>query len=248
MAQITTPAQVKGLGSILGIWAHPDDETFMSGGLMTIAVRNGQRVACITATRGEAGVYDPLRWPADTIGATRAVELTNALRIFGVHDHHWLHYRDGMCAQVEEKEAVAQLLPLIEKYQPDTIVTFPPNGITGHNDHKAVSRWAALAVKESKRPIKLLYGVDSAAAYEQYFKIVDEKLNIYFNIDQPDLYAKQECDVALSLSDQIAEKKGQALKEMPSQYAAWLKEFSFDFLCKAFGEEYYVFAGNEHES
>ena len=27
------------LGTVLGIWAHPDDETFLSGGLMAMATR-----------------------------------------------------------------------------------------------------------------------------------------------------------------------------------------------------------------
>ena len=40
------------LGTVLGIWAHPDDETFLSGGLMAMAREAGQRVVCVTATLG----------------------------------------------------------------------------------------------------------------------------------------------------------------------------------------------------
>ena len=28
---------VAGLGTVLGIWAHPDDEAYLSGGLMALA-------------------------------------------------------------------------------------------------------------------------------------------------------------------------------------------------------------------
>lgn len=247
MVQLTTSAQVKELGTIMGIWAHPDDETYMSGGLMAMAVQNGQSVVCVTATRGEAGIYDPLRWPAENIGATRAVELTEALQILGIKHHHWLHYKDGACGNVTDDEAVAQIWPLIQKYRPDTIVTFPPNGLTGHGDHKAVSRWSRVITERSEdKSIRVLYGVDSVTAYNQFFKAMDEKLNIYFNVDQPDLYEKVECDAVLTLTDEIVNKKCEALRVMPSQTAAMLKEFTFDFLCQAFAEECYVFAGNEH--
>ena len=37
-------------GTLLGIWAHPDDECYLSAGLMADAVRHGHRVVCVTAT------------------------------------------------------------------------------------------------------------------------------------------------------------------------------------------------------
>ena len=52
---------MKDLGTILGVWAHPDDEGYLSAGIMAQAMRNGQRVVCVTATRGEAA--DPEQWP-----------------------------------------------------------------------------------------------------------------------------------------------------------------------------------------
>jgi LmbE family N-acetylglucosaminyl deacetylase len=140
-------------------------------------------------------------------------------------------------------------MQVVEKYQPDTIVTFPPKGITGHNDHKAVSRWARLlAERYAAKKIKVIYAVDSANQYEGYLKEADEKLNIYFNIDKPDLYQRAESDIALTLTEDIVTTKCNALKAMPSQYAVWLEEFSLDYIYKAFAEEFYVYAGNEHKS
>ena len=46
------------LGSILGVWAHPDDEAYLSAGLMAVAVEAGHHVCCVTATRGELGFPD----------------------------------------------------------------------------------------------------------------------------------------------------------------------------------------------
>jgi len=46
------------LGTVLGVFAHPDDEAYLAGGLMATAVDAGRRVVCITATRGELGFPD----------------------------------------------------------------------------------------------------------------------------------------------------------------------------------------------
>ena len=47
---------------------------------MAAAVRAGQRVVCVTATRGELGSTDPDRWPpGEVLAAVRTAELDAAL-------------------------------------------------------------------------------------------------------------------------------------------------------------------------
>ena len=82
------------LGTILGIWAHPDDETYLTAGLMAQAVRDGRRVVCVTATRGEGGSMDEERWPSATMGEVREAELMRCFEILGVTEHHWLDVPD----------------------------------------------------------------------------------------------------------------------------------------------------------
>jgi len=234
------------LGSILGVWAHPDDEVFSSAGLMELALANGQSVTCVTATHGEQGVYNPTKWPAETISDTRTSELDEVYHILGVEHHHWLGYDDGHCKDVNDNEAASRIVPLIDLYSTDTILTFSPDGITGHDDHKAVSRWALLAAKMSKRPLKVLFTVISTDSYNKYQKQMDDKLNIFFNLDKPNLYKEEECDISLSLPSNITDKKYQAIKSMPSQTETMFKEFPKQFLKGAFSSECFVFAGNEH--
>ena len=78
------------LGTILGIWAHPDDDIFCSAGLMATAVRSGQRVVDVTATRGEGGSMDEERWPPESMGEVRTKELLRSLEILGVTEHRFL--------------------------------------------------------------------------------------------------------------------------------------------------------------
>src|SRR3954469_10227728 len=102
------------LGTILGIWAHPDDEAYLDAGVMAIAARDGDRVVCVTATRGEHGTSDAARWPPDVLGPAREAELATSLDILGVTEHMWLDYRDGECADVSEHEAVDIVATLID--------------------------------------------------------------------------------------------------------------------------------------
>src|SRR4051795_8775747 len=62
------------LGTVLGIWAHPDDEASLSAGLMPAASDAGQRVVCVTATLGEHGTDDPQRWPPPRLARVRTHE------------------------------------------------------------------------------------------------------------------------------------------------------------------------------
>ncbi|MFF3324130.1 PIG-L deacetylase family protein [Streptomyces sp. NPDC002889] len=142
---IKSSSDVDKLGTVLGIWAHPDDEAYLSGGVMAMARDIGSRVVCVTATCGELGTADPVEWPPHRLAAARTGELARCLEILGVDEHHWLDYRDGQCAAVRTSDAVARLCEVIERVRPDTVLTFGPDGITGHPDHQAVSGWTTAA-------------------------------------------------------------------------------------------------------
>src|SRR5437870_7671850 len=132
-------------GTMLGVWAHPDDETYLSAGLMADAARRGQRVVCVTATRGEEGSWDEERWPTSEMGKVRERELMASLEALGVTEHHWLDHYDGTCADVDHAEGVAKVQAILKAVRPDTVLTFGPDGMTGHTDHKAVCAWTTEA-------------------------------------------------------------------------------------------------------
>ena len=128
------------LGTVLMVWAHPDDETYLVGGLSAALTDAGQRVVCVTATRGEAG------GDAADLAEIRTAELDVALAMLGVDEHHWLDYPDGGCAVVDDARRRRGSGAVVDEVRPDTVVTFGPDGFTGHPDHQAVSRWVDLAV------------------------------------------------------------------------------------------------------
>lgn len=238
---IASTTDIGKLGTILSVWAHPDDETFAVGGIIAAATNNGQKVVCITATRGEAGVQDEARWPAKRLGAIREKELQQALKILGVKDHYQLGYPDGGCAGVDTNQAVQRIASLIETFKPDSILTFGPDGLTGHDDHKTVSNWTRLA-RNTVQSKATLYHV--VCTYEQYAAMqeADKKLNIFFNIDEPPLRAEQDCAVCIKLPDELFERKRSALEAMPSQMEKLLGIFGEPFR-DAMGTEALVDAG-----
>ena len=145
------------LGTVLGVWAHPDDEVFLSAGLMGRIIDRGGHVACATATRGERGTPDPTTWPLERLGRRRAIEIRASLAALGVTDHRFLGYLDGTLADVPDREGTDRVAAVLDEVVPDTVVTFGSEGMTGHSDHVAVSRWTTAAVGEADRRIRLLY-------------------------------------------------------------------------------------------
>lgn len=240
MAQIITPADVKRLGKILSIWAHPDDESFVAAGLLASAVKNGQNVMCITATKGEKGVQDESRWPAAQLPDIRTKELNASLTELGIEQHFWLGYIDGECDRVPTGEAVQKIKALMDTYEPDTILTFGPEGLTGHPDHQTMNIWVKeLATTLAKKP-EVYYPVYTPEQYEHYLVPLDEKLNMFFNIDKPPLVAMPDCAIALTLPNELLEQKWRALAAQPSQMERFLGAIPPGAREGVLGAEYFV--------
>lgn len=223
----------------MGVWAHPDDETFTSAGLMAAAVKNGQKVVCITATKGEAGVQDEARWPAAELGTIREKELLAAMKVIGVTEHIFLDYQDGACRK-DDADAIRKIAELIDTYRPDTILTFGHDGMTGHPDHQAVCNWAIQAAQHGNYDPEVYHSVQTKGQYEGSLKEIDQTLNIYYNIDQPRLCEPEECDICFTLDAPLREIKYSALQVMPSQTDIMLKTFSKDVICDSLSLEAFV--------
>ena len=97
------------LGTVLSVWAHPDDETYLAGGVMASCVAAGQRVACVSATAGEHGTADPVAWPPDRLARLRRWETAAAMAVLGVGEHRFLGFADGSLATIDTSVGVAAI-------------------------------------------------------------------------------------------------------------------------------------------
>ena len=237
-----TVSDVAALGTVLGVWAHPDDEAYLSGGLMALARDAGSRMVCVTATRGEHGTADPQAWPPELLAEERTGELARCLEILGVTEHHWLGYRDGECTQVDAAEAVARLAALIDEVRPDTVLTFGPDGITGHADHRTVSAWATAAFDRAAPPgARLLYS--TITDLEPQWKTLTDQLGVYLP-GYPITTPVDRLAVDLVLPPEVSGRKVRALAAQQTQTAGLIALLGLDRYTAWVGNEWFVDRGN----
>ncbi len=233
---------IDGLGTILGVWAHPDDETYLTAGLMANAVRLGQRVVCVTATRGEEGSWDEERWPASELGAIRQAELERGLAILGVTEHHWLDYHDGKVDEVPQDEGVARVEGFMRDVVPDTVFTFGPEGMTDHPDHKAVHRWTAEAFERAAKPGARLLHATTTPDWVERWKPKLDRFNVFYSPDTPPITAREDLAVEFDLPPDLLDLKERAIKEHVSQVEGFANAFGPDFLRDSNVTEAFVLA------
>ncbi len=209
---------IANLGTILGIWAHPDDEAFCMAGLMSYAVRNKQRVVIVVATDGAAGQSaDEKRWPLSDLGITRTKELEQSLSIFGITELKMLNSKDGSLSEQNAGQVIKSLAEIIDQVKPDTVVSFNEDGLTGHSDHQTIHSWTKKAIEMLEEKPDFYCVVECREVYESYGRYCDEKFNIFFNAVEPQTYSKKEVDLCIELDDRAKADKEQALRAHASQ-------------------------------
>lgn len=134
--------------TLLAVFAHPDDESTAAGTLARYA-SSGVRVVIATVTSGQKGGPEP----GDALGARREAELAAACRELGVNPPVLFRFMDGTVATERQDEIAARIRRVIRDVRPQVVVTFGPDGVTGHPDHIAVGKLtAAVFAEETRRP------------------------------------------------------------------------------------------------
>ncbi|GAC1309870.1 MAG: hypothetical protein NVSMB27_47000 [Ktedonobacteraceae bacterium] len=135
---------------LLGVFAHPDDESFCAGGTFAKYIVSGAQVMVVSATRGEAGqIRSPHVATRRTLGAVREQELHQACQRLGVQQAMCLNYRDGTLKDVDQEALITQVAERIRTFRPDVVITFGPDGGYGHPDHIAISAATTAACTRS---------------------------------------------------------------------------------------------------
>jgi LmbE family N-acetylglucosaminyl deacetylase len=134
--------------TLLAVFAHPDDETYLCGGTLAHYAAAGVRVALVCATLGEAGdIADPALATRETMPAVRDGELRAAAGLLGLADVYLMGYEDSTLAAVPFPEGAERVAEYLQAIRPDVVVSFGPEGVYGHPDHVAVHRWTKEAVQ-----------------------------------------------------------------------------------------------------
>jgi len=138
---------------MLVILAHPDDESFAVGGTLAKYSHQNVQVILLCATRGEAGI--PGVNPEEA-GDTRERELRQAAEHLGI-EVHFLGYQDGELVNMKPGMLLETIACWIDLVQPQVIITFGPEGVSGHPDHVTISHVVTQAYDLSYKKGLLLY-------------------------------------------------------------------------------------------
>ena len=134
---------------ILAVTAHPDDECFLFGGVLGAHAAAGGDAALLCLTDGQAGRTNGLA-EQDALGDVRREELRQAAAILGIPDLFTPGYMDGALDELGDERGTAIVRDVIEEYGADVLLTFGPDGASGHADHKACWRWTMAAAGERR--------------------------------------------------------------------------------------------------
>ncbi len=140
-------------GRCLVVTAHPDDVDFGAGGTVAAHVAAGWQVAYCVCTDGDAGGFDEAV-DRRQIPVIRRAEQTEAARLLGVTELHWLGHADGrLDPTIEVRRDISRVIRTV---RPDRVVTHNPQrnlaSIHGsHPDHLAAGEATLRAVYPDAR-------------------------------------------------------------------------------------------------
>ena len=230
------------LGTILSVWAHPDDETYLAGGVMAAAADAGLRVVCVSATAGELGTSDPVAWPPERLGRVRRWEATAAASVLGLRDHRLLGLPDG-ALDAHEAEGQALVSALLDEIDPDTILTFGPDGATGHPDHIAVHRWVTEAWQRRGGSGRLLYATATVEHLDR-FGGTYEDWGVYMSDVRPSGAPVDQLALHVLLDGEALDRKLTALRAMATQTSAVIGALDEGVYAELVAEESFVDASS----
>ena len=141
---------VAGFRSALAVVAHPDDESFGLGAVLSRLVAGGPRVAGLCFTHGEAST---LGGTLGDLHQVRADELADAARALGMARWELLDHPDGHLDRVPAAVLAGHVVAMARAEHTDLLLVFDEEGITGHPDHRSATRAALAAADELDLPV-----------------------------------------------------------------------------------------------
>ena len=146
---------------IMGVFAHPDDETGMAATLARYALGQTSVVANVYCTRGEGGGNMVGTQSGAALGALREAELRDCLAVLGVRYGYFLDqldwaYTESVAATLEKwgkEQTLERLVRFVRALRPEIMVTMNPAPTPGqHGHHQAAALLATEAFSAASDP------------------------------------------------------------------------------------------------
>ncbi len=207
--------------TIVCIFAHPDDEAFGPGG--TIAkLSKKYNIFLLCVTKGEVGLKGKtLKNKSSKLGDARAKELLCSAKILGVKKVYFLGFTDGTLSNNLYHKIASKVQSHLQKLRPEILITYEPQGVSGHIDHITTSM-VTMFVAQKLKFVREVWQVCRP-------NVQSRKRTDYF-VYFPPGYKKSEIDKIVDTKD-VWDKKIEAMKCHKSQFkdfqrvVKWQKNF-----------------------
>lgn len=193
------------MARIVGIFAHPDDETFGPGGTLATFAKT-QEVYIICATNGDG--KQETRKKEIALGKIRKQELLSSAKILGIKKVYFLGFQDGSLSHNNYHKIAEKILTIIKGIKPEILITFEPRGVSGHIDHIVMSMVTSFIFPKIKSANKMM----KYCLSRQNAEIMGKGYFIHF----PTGYSDEEIDETIDISN-VWEQKKQAMYQHASQ-------------------------------
>jgi LmbE family N-acetylglucosaminyl deacetylase len=152
--------------TLLAVFAHPDDEQVVSP-LLARYAREHVSVQLAILTDGQKGVREHAGIPAGkALAAAREAEARCACEKLGIPPPVLMGFEDGaLHVEANKWAALERIGRLIAEVKPAVVITWGPDGVTGHTDHRMVSNLVTQVVQRGgpQAPRQLYYAGFSSA-------------------------------------------------------------------------------------
>ena len=174
---VSVAGQQAAVRTLVAVYAHPDDEG-SAAPLLARYAREGVRVHLIIATDGAAGGQNTSIPRGPELARARAEEARCATEALGAAPPILLEFPDGQLGNyVEDPLRLFKLTQRVheevQRLRPDALITWGPDGGTGHPDHRLVSAVVTQLVRTGAPgvPERLFY----ASLPEAAMKVVNPR-------------------------------------------------------------------------
>lgn len=145
-----TRSRLPAWSNVLAVVAHPDDESFGLGAVLSAFAGDGAHTAVLCFTHGEASTLGGVD---GDLGEIRVAEFERAAAVLGVCRSELLDYRDGALCAVPLDELSGHVRRLIAETGAEGLLVFDEGGITGHPDHRRATEAAIAATAPDGLPV-----------------------------------------------------------------------------------------------
>jgi LmbE family N-acetylglucosaminyl deacetylase len=251
--------------TLMAVHAHPDDEASSTGGVLAKYGDEGVRTVVVTCTNGEFGDTPGGVKPGEdghdeqAVAQIRLAELRESCKHLGVTELELLGYHDsGMpdweyknrpdaFCNIPEAEVAGRIGALIERYRPQVVISYDPEGAYQHPDHVHAARCAAAAAAATGIPAKFYQTAMRRSDWRELWESLREQGVEVPDVREipPEMLAKMEererrITTNVDIMDVLDRKRAALLAHASQIRDSWFNKIPPELAARVFGRESFI--------